>query len=251
MEPGRTDSVTTGTVKPQQSADDRDLRGVQSALVPLFTSLASSVIFLILFAWISEVVFAGQLQRFDFAVRMKVHSFFNPGVTNFMLAITFLGSIRFLVSLFAILTAVWLAKGMVRPALWLAIAAGGSVILDISLKLSFHRLRPAPFVGAVPLTYSFPSGHALSSFCFYGVLAGLAGARAESRAMRVAIWIAAAALVCAIGLSRIYLGVHYPTDVLAGYIAAAAWVSTLLFASRSRRYSKSRRIGVHAAGARP
>jgi undecaprenyl-diphosphatase len=153
-----------------------------------------------------------------------------------MQGITFLGSIGFLAALFAILVAVWLAKGMKRPAVWLAIAGGGSVILDVSLKLAFHRMRPVPFVGVVPLTYSFPSGHALSSFCFYGVLAGLVCERVESRTIRTLVWSAAAALVFAIGLSRIYLGVHYPTDVLAGYIAAAAWVSTLLLAQRATRH---------------
>jgi undecaprenyl-diphosphatase len=129
---------------------------------------------------------------------------------------------------------------MKRPAVWLTIAAGGSVVLDVSLKLSFHRTRPVPFVGVVPLTYSFPSGHALSSFCFYGVLAGLLCARIQSRAIRILIWAAAATLVLAVGLSRIYLGVHYPTDVVAGYVAAAAWVSTLLFAVRARRHAKIR-----------
>src|SRR5216683_7874988 len=206
-----------------QRPDDRDLRGIWDASRSLIISLASSALFLILFAWLSEEVFGGDLQRFDLGVRMKVHEFFSPQLTKFMQSMTFLGSIAFLTTLFAIIVAVWLAKGMKRPAVWLMIAAGGSVILDVSLKLSFHRIRPVPFVGTAPLTYSFPSGHALSSFCFYGVLAGLVCAQIESRAIRLLIWSVAAALVFAIGLSRIYLGVHYPTDVVEGYIAAAAW----------------------------
>jgi len=220
--------------------DDRDLRGIWDASRSLIISLACSAFFLILFAWLAEEVFEGGLQRFDSGVRMKVHEFFSPQLTQFMQSMTFLGSIGFLTTLFAIIVAVWLAKGMKRPAVWLMIAAGGSVILDVSLKLSFHRTRPVPFVGVVPLTYSFPSGHALSSFCFYGVLAGLLCARIQSRAIRILIWAAAATLVLAIGLSRIYLGVHYPTDVIAGYVAAAAWVSTLLFAVRARRHAKFR-----------
>jgi undecaprenyl-diphosphatase len=204
-------------------------------------SLLSSALFLILFAWLSEEVFEGDLQRFDFAVRMKVHEFFSPQLTRFMQDMTFLGSIGFLAALFLIIVAVWLANGMKRPAVWMMIAVGGSVILDVSLKLSFHRARPVPFVGTVPLTYSFPSGHALSSFCFYGVLAWLLCARIQSLTIRIFIWAASAALVLAIGLSRIYLGVHYPTDVIAGYIAAAAWVSTLLFAAHATRHAKLQR----------
>lgn len=242
--------MTSGNAPPN-AAEDRDLSGIRVALLPLLITLAASVMFLILFAWISEEVFEGELQRFDLAVRMKVHLFFNPSVTKFMLDMTFLGSMGFLVTLFAILLAVWLAQGMARPASWLAIAAGGSVILDLTLKLSFHRLRPVPFVGKVPLTYSFPSGHALSSFCFYGVLAGLVAERIGNRIVRIVVWVMAAALIGAIGLSRIYLGVHYPTDVIAGYIAAAAWVSSLMFAAHSRRYSRSRRVAVRGAAARP
>jgi undecaprenyl-diphosphatase len=224
---------------PEALADDRDLRGIWDASRSLIISLVCSVLCLILFAWLSEEVFEGDLQRFDFGVRMKVHEFFSPQLTRFMQAMTFLGSIGFLTTLFACIVAVWLAKGMKRPAVWMTIAVGGSVILDVSLKLSFHRARPVPFVGVVPLTYSFPSGHALSSFCFYGVLAGLLCARIERRAIRILIWTASAALVLAIGLSRVYLGVHYPTDVLAGYVAAAGWVGTLLFAGRARRHAKS------------
>jgi undecaprenyl-diphosphatase len=220
--------------------DDRDLRGIWDAWRSFIVSLVCSIFFLIIFAWLSEEVFEGELQRFDFSVRMKVHEFFSPQLTKFMQAMTFLGSIGFLTALFAVFVAVFLFKGMKRPAVWLTIAAGGSMILDLSLKYSFHRTRPVPFVGVVPPTYSFPSGHALSSFCFYGVLAGLFCARIQSRVIRILVWIAAATLVFAIGLSRIYLGVHYPTDVLAGYIAPAAWVSTLLFVGRARPDAKSK-----------
>jgi undecaprenyl-diphosphatase len=230
--------MTTESELSGRPTDDRDLGGIWDASRSLVTSLVSSALFLILFAWLSEEVFEGDLQRFDFAVRMKVHEFFSPQVTRFMQDMTFLGSIGFLTSLFVIIVAAWLAKGMKRPAVWLMIAVGGSVILDVSLKLSFHRARPAPFVGTVPSTYSFPSGHALSSFCYYGVLAGLLCARIQSLTIRIVIWAASAALVLAIGLSRIYLGVHYPTDVIAGYIAAAAWVSALLFAMRAGRHGR-------------
>jgi undecaprenyl-diphosphatase len=238
MEQAEKNSMTNGNEIPEPVNGDRDLRDIWAASRSLTLSLVCSASFLILFAWLSEEVFEGGLQRFDLSVRMKVHEFFSPQLTKFMQDMTFLGSIAFLTALFAVIVAVWLAKGMKRPAVWLAIAVGGSVILDVSLKLSFHRTRPVPFVGAVPLTYSFPSGHALSSFCFYGVLAGLLCARIQSQAIRIFVWTVSGALVLAIGLSRIYLGVHYPTDVLAGYIAAAAWVSTLLFAARAKRHAK-------------
>jgi undecaprenyl-diphosphatase len=240
--------IPDGSNAAPERIDDRDLRGIWEASRSLMVSLVSSALFLILFAWLSEEVFEGELLRLDLAVRMKVHEFFSPALTNFMQYMTFLGSIGFLAALFVFLMAGWLMKGMKRAAVWMSIAVGGSVILDVSLKLSFHRTRPVPFVGVAPLTYSFPSGHALSSFCFYGVLAGLICSRMKSGAIRIVIWSAAAALVFAIGLSRVYLGVHYPTDVIAGYIAAAAWVSTLLFAERARRHVETRRARESSAG---
>lgn len=222
------------------AAEDGDLQDVWDSWRPLTLSLACSVSAIWLFAWLSDEVFEDQLSHFDLGVRMDVHRLFSPGVTGFMQLMTFLGSITFLTTLFIATVAFWFVRGLNRLAAWLAVAVGGSVILDISLKLSFHRPRPVPFVGAVPSTYSFPSGHALSSFCFYGVLAGLICARIDSRAVRTLIWAASGALVLSIGLSRIYLGVHYPTDVIAGYIAAAAWVSTLLVAVYAHRHVRRR-----------
>jgi undecaprenyl-diphosphatase len=233
--------VTADTVLvPDSAFDESNLDGVLRSWRALVVSLVCSVVLLILFAWISEEVFEGDLARFDMAVRMKVHELFSPQMTKFMQAMTFLGSIGFLFTLFVVITAIWILRKKYRPAVWLAIAAGGSLILDVSLKLAFHRARPVPFVGVAPMSYSFPSGHSLSSFCFYGVLAGLVCAKIQTPALRAAIWTACAVLVLAIGISRIYLGVHYPTDVIAGYLAAGAWVSTLLLAVYSKREVKLR-----------
>jgi undecaprenyl-diphosphatase len=121
-----------------------------------------------------------------------------------------------------------------RAMLWMVVTILGALVLDLSLKYAFHRHRPTPFFVSVPRTYSFPSGHSLFSFCFYGVLAGLLTRRLKSRLARVLIWAGAALLVAAIGLSRIYLGVHYPSDVIAGYLAASLWVSTLVALDRVR-----------------
>ena len=77
------------------------------------------------------------------------------------------------------------------------------------------------FSAASPSSYSFPSGHALGSLCFYGILAAILAGRARGRGAEFCIWVATVLLVGMIGLSRIYLGVHYPSDVIAGYCAAA------------------------------
>jgi undecaprenyl-diphosphatase len=104
--------------------------------------------------------------------------------------------------------------------------------LENALKFAFQRARPEPFFGTAPETYSFPSGHALFSACFYGVFAWLLGTAFRNRGVRAAIWTISLALIAAIGLSRLYLGFHYPTDVIAGYLVAAFWTTALL-ASRA------------------
>ena len=92
------------------------------------------------------------------------------------------------------------------------------------LKWLLHRPRPLVYFGLAPaVNYSFPSGHAFVGTVFNGLLAAILCDLFPRR--RAYIVAAAAALVLAIGFSRIYLGYHYPTDVLGGWLAAAAWLA--------------------------
>jgi undecaprenyl-diphosphatase len=93
-----------------------------------------------------------------------------------------------------------------------------------TLKQQFRRNRPLPCGFPKPEGYSFPSGHALVSFCFFMVLAAMITAEQKAPLGRVAVWVIAAVMVFGIGLSRIYLCAHYPSDVVAGYLAALVWV---------------------------
>src|SRR6202140_2118953 len=125
----------------------RDLQALRAAWVQLLGGLACAISFLILFAWLSEEVFEGELQQFDSRVRAMVHAFSTPQLTGVMQALTFLGSLQFLSALFIVFVILFLARGMRRAAMWFAVAVGGSVILDAVLKLAFHRSRPVPFFG--------------------------------------------------------------------------------------------------------
>ena len=202
-------------------------------------SLGVAVLSLFLFAWIAENVSHDRTEQFDQFVRMRIHECASPGLTRAMIAISFVGgdglTIAAVVSLLLFLHFRWK-----RATLWLVVNILGALVLDLTLKYAFHRPRPAPFFVALPRTYSFPSGHALFSFCFYGMLAGLLMDRIKSRLEQILIWLAAAILVAAIGFSRVYLGVHYPSDVIAGYLTATLWVSTLIALDRMRSQKKKR-----------
>ena len=107
----------------------------------------------------------------------------------------------------------------------------GANLLDEGMKLIFHRPRPTPwFEYPPPSTYSFPSGHSFVSFCFYLALAEILIRDEWPLGRRMAMWTGAGILTLAIGFSRAYLGVHYPTDVLAGYAAAIAWTTLIRIA---------------------
>ncbi len=200
----------------------------------LLAALAGAVMALLLFLWLADEVFEGDVAAFDARVRNAVHAFSSPLLTALMRAFSLIGY-QGLIAAFVVALVVFLLLRWRRAALWLVFSVAGALVLDLALKNAYHRPRPTPFFGGLPHSYSFPSGHALFSFCFYGVLAGVLSARLRSPGLKVLVWVLAAALISAIGLSRIYLGVHYPSDVLAGYLAAAVWVSSLVAADRWRR----------------
>jgi undecaprenyl-diphosphatase len=176
----------------------------------------------LIFVWLAFAVVNGQTFGFDRSVREAVHSFAVPALTRVMLALTFIGTTGFIAIVGAAFVW-WLIKtSRLRDAIWLiALQISAHLVLQI-LQFAFHRARPDPFFGlAKPTSYSFPSGHALLSTVFYLSLAILMTGR-------LAVRMGAALLALFIGLSRVYLGVHYPSDVLAGFAAGVFWLSVWL-----------------------
>lgn len=220
---------------PEAEQPSQPTRLLEAAAV---ASLAVAVLSLFLFAWLADEMREGDAGTFDYAVRNWVHGFASPALTRAMTGISLLGYDILIVELVAAV-AIFLRMRWRRGALWLAVSMAGALALDLALKYAFHRARPQPFFGDAPHSFSFPSGHALCSFVFYAVLAGLIADRVRPMALRVAVGLAAALLIAAIGLSRIYLGVHYPSDVIAGYLAAAIWVSALLVLDHVRKVRKN------------
>jgi undecaprenyl-diphosphatase len=190
--------------------------------VPLFLCAAVCAV---LFVLLALAVAGGTTTVFDATVRNAIHSHASAPLTATAQTLTLIGSARvWLIELAPALVALWLKQER-RAALGLAAVMGGATILDNGLKLLFHRVRPEAFYGVLPDTFSFPSGHALFGLCFYGAVAVILATRVRHAGRRFAICASALALVLCIGLSRIYLGVHYPSDVLAGYLIGGAWLS--------------------------
>jgi undecaprenyl-diphosphatase len=117
-----------------------------------------------------------------------------------------------------------------KEARYLALGVGGGLVLNLLLKELFHRARPGvDFVYLLPSlsSLSFPSGHTMGTTSVVGSLAVILHVVKASRGVRLAAIVLGTAAVVGVGLSRIYLGAHYPSDVLGGFLAAAAWVSAV------------------------
>ena len=188
----------------------------------------------IAFGLLADEMGEGDTAAFDSFVRDGVNSFSTPVLTKFAIFFSFVGDWPFLTVLGVAIFGLLLCIKWKREAIIFLITNVGELILNVSLKLIYQRQRPDPlFEYSLPDSYSFPSGHALGSFCFFGILAWLLAANVEKAPRRIAIYTAAAFLVLVTGLSRIYLGVHYPSDVLAGYLVASVWTLTVIFADGS------------------
>ncbi|HME09241.1 MAG TPA: phosphatase PAP2 family protein [Bryobacteraceae bacterium] len=183
---------------------------------------------LAVFAWLAILVGRGQAVFFDEPVREAVHRHASPLWTTILRAFTFIGEPGVFWPAVVIIVALgW--RNHRASAIRLGVVMAGAAVLEIGIKLAFHRARPEAFFGASPKSYSFPSGHALYAACLYGALASLAAASIAKRFIwLVAMWTAAGLMIVLIGFSRIYLGVHYPSDVLAGWSIGWFWMRSVL-----------------------
>jgi undecaprenyl-diphosphatase len=111
----------------------------------------------------------------------------------------------------------------------LAIIIAGGYAIENALKFIAHRARPEAFFDFIsPTTYSFPSGHALISTALYGTLGYITARASGSKLQRALIWFSTALSVVLISFSRVYLGVHYPSDVAGGFLIACFWLNVVL-----------------------
>jgi membrane-associated phospholipid phosphatase len=177
------------------------------------------------FALLAQAYAAGYaIVQVDARVANALHANLAPSATTALSAVTALGSTPALALVVGIAAAYLVPRGRRGEAAFLAVTLVGAQLLTWTLKPIFERPRPS-FEDPVATAswFSFPSGHALSSIAVYGALAYvfLCGIRcSRTRAVLATVVL----LVVAIGFSRLYLGVHYLTDVLAGYSAGLAWL---------------------------
>lgn len=194
----------------------------------LALALAAAVISAVAFARVTEDYLTNDpLARWDVSFARWLSGERNGVGTDFFRILTDIGSPAAAL-LIATIVSVWLyRRKQLADAALLPLVLAGAELLNLILKLAFHR--PRPEVAFVHLeTYSFPSGHAMISTAAYGALAYLAWSRLQTRQGRIALIAGTSALVSLICFSRLYLGVHYLSDVLAGAAGGAFWLAVAI-----------------------
>lgn len=183
-----------------------------------------------LFGGIVEDVLTGDpLTVIDVLVENWLHQRATPATTQIMLTISHLNG-PLAISSYIVLAAMYLVYR--REWYWLVsllLTVPSGMLLNVLMKYAFHRARPSfehPILSLT--TYSFPSGHAAGSTLFFGMLAVFLVSKVDSWKRRVAIVLSAFALMILVSFSRMYLGVHYLSDVLAGMAGGVAWLSFCL-----------------------
>lgn len=179
-----------------------------------------------------DVLANDELVRVDGPVSRLLFEHREPWLTTFMDVITQLGSAVVLIPMLLTLGVIARrARGTWRPAVFLAAALGGASASSTLLKLIIARPRPSSGALVKALGYAFPSGHSTAAAAGWLAAALVAGSLTRSFAARVSLLAAALLVVVLVGVSRVYLGVHAATDVLAGWTLGGLWVALVLTAA--------------------
>ena len=176
------------------------------------------------FALLLVLVWNGETNTIDMALRNWALSFNTPTTVTIWEGVSFMGSVGALGSLTFLTMGLFAMRRSWQAVRQIAFAMGGAVGLDTIVKWIVRRPRPDEvYAHTMPVSYSFPSGHALYSLTFYISIAIIMNRYTQGNQTKT-IWSAAVLMFTLIGTSRIFLGVHYGSDVLGGYLIAAVWL---------------------------
>jgi len=197
--------------------------------------LGGAALALLIFVRITRELIEGDVSAMDSAILLAVAKTRTPWLTVAAVDVTALGSITLVVlfSAFTLLVLFVLRDRM--GSLQLLAASSGAGILTLATKNFIERIRPEEAQQLIVVSgFSYPSGHSVSTSALYLTIAIIAGRHVRHSGARAALFLAVSAVLIMIGASRVYLGVHYATDVVSGISLGAAW--SLLLAAFFTRF---------------
>jgi undecaprenyl-diphosphatase len=181
-----------------------------------------------MFVRITRELIEGDVGVMDSAILLAVAKKRTPWLTIAALDVTALGSITLVVLFSAFTLLVLLVSRDRMGALQLLAASAGAGILTMVTKNVIERIRPEEAQQLIVVSgFSYPSGHSLSTSALYLTIAIIAGRHVQHSGARAALFLAVATVLLMVGASRVYLGVHYATDVVSGISLGAAWALLL------------------------
>lgn len=185
---------------------------------------------------ITSIIRNTELAQIDVNIITFLTSVRTGSLMQPMLFFTALGNWPTIALIFFFFATLWIWQKRWFRAWMFFLTIAGSEAIAILMKIFIARPRPDP-AGALLLetTYSFPSGHALIALSFYGFLAYVAMHKRRHLTVRIGIFLLTVLTIAGVGLSRIYLGVHWPSDVLGGYLLALLWLTVIATAADLRR----------------
>jgi undecaprenyl-diphosphatase len=192
----------------------------------LFIAFFISLISLLAFGGMALLVRKNTIVSFDSNIISYVQGLEAPWLTTIMKMFTFIGDTVpvIVLSLLSLFLLYKVLNHRAELILFIAVILGAN-ILFLTLKMFFQRARPDLHRLAEASNYSFPSGHATMAFALYGVLTFILWRHISTSFKRTIHILVSGVIILAIGISRIYLGVHYPSDILAGYFISAFWLT--------------------------
>ena len=180
------------------------------------------LILIISFIWILILVLNGNISSFDNTIYNFISSFICNPITHIMKGITFFGSA------YAIITLTVLLILFGKDKKYFGINLVFIFVFNLILKNIICRPRPVDRNLITENGYSFPSGHSMVGLAVYGLLIYYIYKNVKNKLHKCILIICLSLLIIAIGISRIYLGVHFPSDVLGGYLLALGWLIILI-----------------------
>jgi undecaprenyl-diphosphatase len=194
------------------------------AFIPyLLGGLLAGALVLAMGVFLARFLFWDWLLPFEESCLLTLNAWSNPTLDRYMTALTWLAQGEITIPISIGIGAILVYRNESMAALVLAIDLGGSWLLNGIFKSFFRRKRPDLWASSKrPMDYSYPSGHSMSAISFYGLLAAIL-----THYLTIPFGITAPlaiGLTLGVGFSRLYLGVHWPTDVLSGWVAGGIWL---------------------------